>query len=160
MMRNKSSIISAFVVGLIIIIGFLMYFVSSISATYPAIKKYEFVGSSEQLMSNLNSYADSYSSVSLKIADKVGSEENYYATFITIEMQINERSIEYSIKCEENSVKKLKTTTISLVEAYDKTNNTGGYDKEAKGVKSLVNEFDDFFLKPLSNTQKISLRSL
>jgi hypothetical protein len=159
-MKTKLIIVISSVLGLGIIIFLFVHFVSGVSATYPFIKQYEYSGSFKQLMSNFNNYAATNSNLSVKITDKVGTEKNGYATYVSIEMKSNQNDIEYSIKCEEDNSGKLTKTLINMVEAYDKTHNTGGYSKEAKGIEPLVNNFDVNFLMPLSNTQHIKITSL
>jgi hypothetical protein len=159
-MKTKLIIIIGSVLGLVIIISCFVHFVSGVSATYPAIKKYEYSGSFKQLMSNIRNYTSIDSNLSVKITDKVGTKKNGYATYVSIDIKGNPSDIEYSIECEESNSGKLTKTTISLVEAYDKTHNTGGYNKEAKGIKPLVNNFDINFITPLGNTQNIKITPL
>ncbi len=156
-MKTKLIIIIGSILGLVIIISCFVHFVSGVSATYPPIKQYEYSGSFKQLMSNMHNYASVDSNLSVKITDKVGTEKNGYATYVSVDIKSNRSDIEYSIKCEENNSGKLIKTTISLVQAYNKTQNTGGYSREAKGIKPLIDIFDVDFLTPLSNTQHIKI---
>lgn len=159
-METKLIIIVASVLGLVITFGFFIYFVSGVSATSPPIKQYECSGSVQQLMSNFNQYATVDSNISVNITDKVGTKKNGYATYVNINVKNNRSDIEYSIKCEESDSEKLNKTTFSLVEAYDKIHNTGGYIREAKGIKPLVNNFDVNFLIPFSKARHIKITSL
>lgn len=142
-MSKTKVIIPISIIGLVIIIGFFVYFVSGLSSTYPPIRKYEYKGSLNQLVTSIREYTLTNADVKFKITDTVGNKENGYAIYLNIETKTNQDSIEYGLKCEEyNSKGNPNLTIISLVEAYNKTQNTGGYSKKAKGVDGLVNEFE------------------
>jgi hypothetical protein len=68
--------------------------------------------------------------------------------------------MQYTIACENPDGKSASGTTIDLTFAYDKINNIGGYNKKAKGINPLVDVFDVEFLKPLMNSQNITITSL
>jgi hypothetical protein len=147
-MKNGTTIVISAVT--LMLVAYFIYFVSNVSSTYAPIKQYEYPGSLNQLISNIHSKALIDSSITFKITDKVGSKENGYATYMNIELESAQGHIEYNIKCEETTASaNSHQTTISLVEAYDKTRNSGGYSKEAKGISPLVAEFELNVIEPL-----------
>ncbi len=144
-----------------LIIGGFIYFVAGVSSTYPPIRKYEYLGSFNQFITEIRNYTSINPGVEFKITDTVGSKDNGYATYLIIEMKTNQGNIEYGLKCEEyNSKDNPNKTIISLVEAYNKTRIIGGYSKEAKGIEPLVNNFDVNFLTPLRKSQNIKITPL
>ena len=155
---KKGIFIPAFIIGIAIGIGLLIYFGASISSTYPPIKKYEYPSTFSQLISAIHNYASIDSAITFKITDTTGYKEDGYAIYLDIETKINRSNIEYDIKCEEhNSNDNLYKTEISLVGAIDKTLIIGGYSKDAKGIKPLVDEFDLNVIKPLNDNQNIKI---
>jgi hypothetical protein len=147
-MSKTKIIIPISIIGLAIIIGFFVYFVSGVSSTYPPIRKYEYNGSLNRFIIGIRKYALTNTNVKFKITDTVGDKDKGYAIYLEIETKTNQDSIEYDLKCEENNSKgNPNLTIISLVEAYNKTQNIGGYSKKAKGVDSVANEFELNILK-------------
>jgi hypothetical protein len=161
MSKTKVIILAISIIGLIIVIGVFDYFVSGVSSTYPPIRKYEYKGSFNQLITGIRDYTLSNADVKFKITDTVGNKDNGYAIYLNIETKTNQDSIEYDLKCEEyNSKGNPNLTIISLVEAYNKTQNIGGYSKKTKGVDDLVNEFELNILKPFNDNQKVHISPL
>ncbi len=160
MSKSKLIILAISIIGLIIIIGYFVYFVSGVSSNYPPIRKYEYIGSFNQLITGIRNYTLTNVGVKFKITDTIGNKENGFAIYLNIETKTNQDSIEYGLKCEDNSKGNSNLTIISLVEAYNKTQNTGGYSKKAKGVDALVNEFELNILKALNDKQKIHITPL
>jgi hypothetical protein len=155
-MKTKLIILIASILGFVIIIGCFIHFVTGVSSTYPPIRKYEYIGDYNQFIYNIRKYTSTKSAVKFKVTDTVGSKDNGYAIYLELETIVNQDSIQYGLKCEEYQGNKGKTI-ISLVEAYNKTKNTGGYSKNAKGVNPLVSNFDTNFLTPLKNSQNVQI---
>jgi hypothetical protein len=148
MSKTKVITLAISIIGLVIVLGYFVYFVSGVSSTYPPIRKYEYKGSFNQFITSIRQYTSTNSDVKFKITDTVGNKENGHAIYLNIETKTNQDSIEYGVRCEEyNSKGNPNLTIISLVEAYNKTQNIGGYSKKAKGVDVLVNEFELIILK-------------
>lgn len=145
----KKIVFITFAIALIIVIGVWIYFVTGVSAVYPSIKNYEYSGNINQLVYSMRAYTSTNSNVTFKITDTVDNSKNGYAIYMTIEIKSNKHNIEYGLKCEKNNHGAAAKTIIQLVQAYDKTNNIGGYSKDVKGVKALVDEFDSNILKHL-----------
>lgn len=150
----KKGIIIAVIVALVI--GGFIYFVAGVSSTSAPIKRYEYSGSINQFVTAIKNYASTNPNVSVKITDTVGDRKADYGIYISIDMKINKDSISYNLECEKSDGATNKTT-IQLVEAYNKTRITGGYIKDAKGVKPLVDDFESDFLTPLKNKQNINV---
>jgi hypothetical protein len=161
MSKTKVIILAISIIGLVISIGYFVYFVSGVSSTYPPIRKYEYRGSFNQLITGIRNYTLTNADVKFKIADTVGNKDNGYAIYLNIETKTNQDSIEYDLRCEEyNSKGNPNLTIISLVEVCNKTQNMGGYSTKAKGVDGLVNEFELNILKSLKDNQKIQISPL
>jgi hypothetical protein len=150
------------VLGLILVgfVGTCVYRVLSISSVYPPIKKYVYSGSANQLITGIREYVSTNSNVSFKITDTVGDNNTGYATRVDIELKHQMHYITYNLQFEEKKDGMIVKTSIELLGAYDKTGNIGGYIKEAKGVKPLVDVFESDFLIPLKNKQNINITPL
>jgi hypothetical protein len=140
-----------FVVALITVIGIGIYFVAGVSAVYPPIKKYHYLGGVKQLISNIQGYASINPNIVFEITDTVGNSEDGYAFFCDIKLKtINKNNFIYSFKLNETKYNRENTKTeIYLVYAFDDTNKIGGYQIADEGVASLVSFFESDFLTPL-----------
>jgi hypothetical protein len=136
------------VVGIVLLglISVWIYFVGGVSAVYPPIKKYEYVGTTNQLLLDIQQNNLSNTSIVSHITDTVGTKENGYAFYMSIEIKNNEMNVLYDIKCQEENGEK---TEIKLVSVNDRTNNIVGYQLEDKGVKALVKKFEMYFINPI-----------
>lgn len=138
-----------------------IYFAVGVSSVHSPIKRYEYLGSLEQLMSGIQRYSSANPDLNHKITDTVGDKENGYAIYMTIEMRSKTRKIMYELKCEEMKYEgESATTEINLVGAHDMVNKTTGYKIDDTGVKELVNYFDANFLVLLKASQNINISSL
>ncbi|WP_428330298.1 hypothetical protein [Mucilaginibacter sp.] len=143
-------------IGLIIVF---IRFVTGVTSISEPIRQYKYSGSLNQLVSCIKKYTLTDQNVSFEITDTTGNIKNGYAVYITIYLKDDLHNIEYGLKCKENNSNSGSINTIiKLVKAYDKSNNTGGYYIDGKGVKPLVNTFEVNFLVPLRNTQKLKSR--
>jgi hypothetical protein len=96
--------------------------------------------------------------MSFEITDTTGNSINDYAIYMDVKMIKDRHHFEYTLKCEKNNDNSEPATTkIELVFAYDATNNSGGYQASAPGVKVIVSNFDTDFLVGLKNSQNITL---
>lgn len=153
----RKTILITIGVALIVFIAIFLYFVTGVSSTYAPIKQYEYSGTTDQLITVIRKYASTNSGITFEITDTTGNKKNGYATYMSIEA----KNIEYSLKCEEqNSDSNLSKTIVSLVGAYDKSRNIGGYSTEAKGISGMIDKFDLNILKPLRNSQNIKITPL
>lgn len=143
-MKNlRKRTIIAIIFVLVIITAFI-YFVSAVSSVSPPIKKYLYLGSVDQFVSGIQNYASNHPNVAYKITDTVGNHDNGYANYMTIEIK-KQHNIRYRLMFEPDNNKVIKTN-VNLILAYDETNETGGYQMKAKGVQTLVNQFNDIVL--------------
>ena len=139
-------------IGLIIfVIAIFIYFVTGISSTYSPIREYKFSGNVDQFLIAIRKYASTNPDMVFKITDTTGNEKKGFATYISIET----KNIEYSLKFENNNTG--NNTSIKLVGAYDINRNVGGYSKSAKGMDSLVKQFELNVLKPLRNEENFNI---
>ena len=154
----KRATILVSILAFIIVIGGFVYFVAGVSATSAPIKKYQYSGSMSQLITGLRKYASNNPAISFRITDTTGSRADGYAIYTAIEATKNLHQLEYHLRCEESDNNSEATTTkIALVFAYDATNNSGGYQKNGRGVNVLVDRFDEDFLPGLKKSQNIKL---
>jgi hypothetical protein len=149
--------VALFLIGLLF---FSINFVGEFSPSSSSIKKYLYLGSSEEFISNIQQFSTKDKSIFFKITDTTGNAKDGYAIFITVELKQFNNDFLYSLKCEKNKKAKQAQTIIEMVMAYDKIKIAGGYNKDAKGVAHLVNYFDVNFLVPLRNFQNINITTL
>jgi hypothetical protein len=150
--------------GLIVIgfIGTCIYFVAGVSSTFPPIKKYQFSGSVNQLLSGIKEYTSIDRNVTLKITDTTGNERNGYAIYMDVEVKGLTGDILYGLKCgKSNDDGEPATTLIQLISAFNaKDYKIGGYGIKGIGVKNMVKDFDTGFLVELQKKQKMSINPL
>jgi hypothetical protein len=144
------------VISALVICGFI-YFVSRMTPGSSVIKRYSYSGDVKDFISHVQSFSEINSNVVSKITDTTGTAQKGYTFYLDIELKNNQHDILYSIACESNSKNGTSETEIELVMAYDKINKVGGYRKEAKGIKQLVNYFDTNFLTLLRDSQNIKI---
>jgi len=145
-MSSGKSIVFSFVICSIIFIGIFIYFVSSISSTYPPIKEYGYTGTKTQFIISIREYADTDPKLTFKITDTTGNVNNDFAIYAIVEIG----NIEYKLRCEDSQSGK-KKTTIKVISAYDVDNKVGGYTKDAQGVDALLKRFELEILTPLNS---------
>jgi hypothetical protein len=151
------------IIGLVLIgfIGTCIYFVAGVSATIPPIKKYQYSGSVNQLLSGIKEYSATNPNVSLKITDTAGNKEIGYAIYMDVEVKGLTGDILYNLKCEksDNDVEPAQTL-IQLIGVFNTKNyKIGGYGIKGIGVKSMVKDFDTGFLVDLQKQQNMSIKS-
>lgn len=156
--KNEKAPIIAIIPVVIIFIGAFVYFVSGVSSTFASIKKYQYSGSINQLITGLRRYASNNPDVTFKITDTTGNRTNGYGIYMEVKMIKDRHHFEYSLMCEKNDDSGMPDATkVELVFAYDSTSNSGGYKKRAHGIKVLIDNFDTDFLVGLKNNQNIKL---
>jgi len=147
------------VIGLIVVgfVGTCIYFVAGVSATIPPIKKYEFSGNVDQLLTGIQKFTSTNSGITFQITDKTGNKENGYGTYFDIKIKIDTSILEYNLECEKSS-KRDDTikTLIQLIGAHNEMNySVGGYGINGVGVKPMVKDFEIRFLAKLKSQQYI-----
>lgn len=151
----KKGIIIAVIAALVI--GGFIYFVAGVSSVTPPIKKYQYLGSVNQLLSGIQGYASTNPNVTFKITDTVGSRSNGYGIYMTIGMKKNGHDITYRLMCEGDDNNSIVKTKVHLILAFDETAKTGGYQLNGKGIKPLVDDFETDFLVGLKNKQNLQI---
>jgi hypothetical protein len=150
----KKGVMAIVICGIALAIGGFVYFVSGVSSTFPPIKQYEFNGNVKQLITGIKSFVSRNSSMKFYLTDTTGNENNGYAYYATL--RIND-SLEYNLKFEDQDDNILKID-VALIFAYNNINNKGGYSDKAQGIGSIINNFNNCFIKPLSTQQNIQIR--
>jgi hypothetical protein len=158
-MKKSIFIILLFSASLILTAAAFIYFVSGVSSVSRPIKQYECAGNIDQLISGIQKYTTQHPDVGFRITDTTGRPDDV-AIYMTIEIKTGTSDVEYRWECEQKTNGENTKTIIGLIEAYDKTHNTGGYIKDAKGVKKLVDFFDSSFVPVLKKQQSIELRPI
>jgi len=147
------------ITGLIVVgfVGTCIYFVGGVSATIPPIKKYEFSGSVDQLLSGIQKFALTDSDITFQITERTGNKQNGYGTYFDIKIKIDTSIMEYNLECEKSSKgKDVVKTLIQLIGAHNEMNYAvGGYGINGTGVKSMVKDFEIQFLGKLKIQQHI-----
>ena len=89
------------ITGLIVVgfVGTCIYFVGGVSATIPPIKKYEFSGSVDQLLSGIQKFALTDSDITFQITERTGNKQNGYGTYFDIKIKIDTSIMEYNLEC-------------------------------------------------------------
>lgn len=156
---KKIIIIAATLIVLAFVAVFIK-FVGGMSAEYPAVKQYFYSGGVEEFLNHVQTFSAQDSNVISKRTDTTGNVRNGYAYYMSIELKNTSHDVLYSIACKSSNNSLKSGTVIKLVMAYDKINNIGGYNKEAKGINPLVDIFDTYFIKPLMTEQNIKVTPL
>lgn len=143
-------------------VGSCLYLVAGVSATIPPIKKYEFSGTVDQLLSGIRKYAFADTTVTLKIIDTTGDKNTGYGIEMDIEIKSDKHILIYNLKCEKNNGDyKTDNTLIQLIGAFNKKDhNVGGYGIKGVGVSKMVNEFDTVFLTKLKRQYNMNIIDL
>ena len=154
----KKTIIIA--LPLALMLGGFLYVVSRISPGHSGIKRYSYSGGVEEFISHLKNFSKKNSGTSIAITDTTGNVKTNYTVYIDIELKNSKSDLLYGIACTKTEDSNNKSVLIELVMAYDKIHNSGGYNKKAKGVEPLVNNFDSNFLTRLKHDENMNVASL
>ena len=123
------------------------------------IKEYRYAGNVNELIMRIKEYTDSSSFIKFTLTDTTGNSKNGLAYFIDLELKKKDKDILFTIKCndERNQNSSAPRTDIKLVFAFDKLHTIGGYNRNATGIKPLINRFDLDFLTPFKNDQHLTI---
>jgi hypothetical protein len=128
-----------------IIFFYLAYPILNISSTFEPLQEYNYPISKLNLEKSLYNLRLSDSRITYKITDTTGSKGNGYKYYITLLFKKSKiQNYEYNFNYEEqiglwNNSNTLK---LSLVGAFDKSKNTGGYQKSDKDVSKIIKIFE------------------
>ena len=67
--------------ALICFIAIFIYFAAGVSSTYPPIRQYEYLGTTNQFIDGIRKYASTNSDAAFKITDTTGNKKNGYAIY-------------------------------------------------------------------------------
>jgi len=130
-------------VGAVLFIGACVYFVAGITAVSPPIKTYVYRKSITALKDGLKKIAISNKDLSYHAGDITGDANIGYRYYINVYIKQANRDLQYTIFYDKTDYWfKKNTTQISLVMAYDRTNDLGGYSLKANGIDSLIKIFE------------------
>ncbi|MFM2369078.1 MAG: hypothetical protein RL619_1378 [Bacteroidota bacterium] len=121
------------------------YPILNISSTFEPLQEYNYPISKLNLEKSLYNLRLSDSRITYKITDTTGSKGNGYKYYITLLFKKSKiQNYEYNFNYEEqiglwNNSNTLK---LSLVGAFDKSKNTGGYQKSDKDVSKIIKIFE------------------
>ena len=150
-----------FIITTFITVALLVVFVRYISKVAPThtsvIKQYSYKGDLMDIIAKIQTFCAADSNLIAKITDTTGTPDTGYDYYLDIEVKKGGRDILYGIVCNKSEAIDISGSTIKLVMAYDKINNTGGYNINAAAVKQLSDLFEINFIVPLQNFHQIRL---
>ncbi|MEO6177335.1 MAG: hypothetical protein ABIP27_19425 [Flavobacterium circumlabens] len=123
----------------------LFYPILQISSTFEPLQEYNYSISKLNLEKSLRSLRLSDSRIEYQITDTTGSKENGYKYYVTLLFKkSNIQNYEYNLNYEEQTGlwKNSNTLKLNLVGAFDKSKNTGGYQKNDEDVLKLIEIFE------------------
>jgi hypothetical protein len=134
-----------FLIFIGIIFFYLAYPILNISSTFEPLQEYNYPISKLNLEKSLYNLRLSDSRITYQITDTTGTKGDGYNYYITLLFKkSNIQNYEYHFNYEEqiglwNNSNTLK---LSLVGAFDKSKNTGGYQKSDKDVSKIIKIFE------------------
>ena len=141
---------------ILIILGVVVYFVGGVSRQTLPIQSYEYQGSIDELVTDINNYTKIKSDGKYFITDTVGNIHNDYSIRLTVELKVDNNIIEYGLKIEpQNKTVKPVKTNVYLTKAYNRTTISGGYQAESAGIEPLVAFFNSDILSHLKKLHKV-----
>ncbi|WP_131535595.1 hypothetical protein [Pedobacter nototheniae] len=151
----KKILIVVYILVMLIPIGVIIYFVGGVSRQTPPIQSYEYQGSVNELIIDIDRYSKLRSNGKYFITDTVGNVKDDYAIRLTIELKANNNIIEFGLKLEPQGKAVRSKTNVYLTKAYNKTLISGGYQAESVGIKPLVDFFNSDFVSKIKRLHKI-----
>ncbi|MFC1224439.1 hypothetical protein ACFE6N_11560 [Pedobacter sp. BG31] len=149
-------LIAIYSVIILTALGIVAYFVGGISQQTAPIQDYEYQGSIDELVTDIDKYIKSKPFGKYYITDTVGDISDDYAIRTTIELKVNRDLIEFELKVEpQNKTVKPIKTNVYLTKAYNKTKISGGYQAESVGIKPLVDFFNSNFVPSIKGLHKV-----
>jgi hypothetical protein len=136
-----------------IIFFYLAYPILNISSTFEPLKEYTYPISKLNLEKSLRTLRLSDSRITYQITDITGFKEDGYKYYITLLFKKSSiQNCEYNLNYEEQTVlwKNSNKLKLNLVGAFDKSKNTGGYQKSDKDVPKLIEIFETEILPKIN----------
>ncbi|MRX41555.1 hypothetical protein GJU43_19910 [Flavobacterium sp. LC2016-23] len=128
-----------------ILLFVLFYSILQISSTFEPLEEYNYSVSKLNLEKSLRTLRLSDSRIVYQITDTTGSKEYGYKYYVTLLFKKSSiQNFEYNLNYEEQTVfwKNSNTLKLNLVGAFDKSKNTGGYQKSDEDVPKLIEIFE------------------
>ena len=126
-----------------------LYQVLQISAFNPPMKEYNFTLSSNKLLRKLKHVDENDSTIILKIKDTTGSTETGLKYYADINLKQDTATYTFNFFIKES---KKGDSKLGLVGAFDNIHNLGGYNKQDKEMKSLINIFETQIVTKINYT--------
>ena len=136
-----------------IIFFYLAYPILNISSTFEPLQEYTYPISKLNFEKSLRTLRLSDSRITYQITDTTGSKIDGYKYYITLLFKkSNTQNYEFNLNFEQQTVLWINsnTLTLNLVGAFDKSKNTGGYQKRDKDVPKLINIFETDILPKIN----------
>jgi hypothetical protein len=131
-------------------VGFMIYLVTQMSATYGPLKSYDVQSTTEELHKKFVVLDTMDSTIRFTMTDTVGplNDKKFYCTIIINDKDINKK-FDLAYEAEDDGTK------LDLIGAFDFIKKVGGYKADIDGIENLIAEFDGTILKHLrSNTSR------
>ena len=128
----------------VVILLWLIYFATQISATYDPLKSYQFSMTKEELEERLLQTVKSNPKMTLNPKDSTGTDKEYLHYYADISVKGGTDDYEFTIsyyKRDSRWDSKAKSE-VSLIGAFDRANKTGGYKAESTDVEQLIAVFE------------------
>jgi hypothetical protein len=155
-MKTKIPVIVVSVINSILLIGSIISFVSCGNTPPPPIKRYEYAGDYNQLISKINQFCAGRRDLKFEVTDKIVDQNNRYGIYAIVTTITAGDSVEYGLKFESDP-SKTHSTIISTVKAHNNTPKLAGYANQARLIKHPPGEFNSKFLVALQKEQRIKL---
>jgi hypothetical protein len=136
-----------------VIFSYLAYPILQISSTFEPLEEYEYPISKLNLEESLRNLGLSDSGITYQITNTTGSKGNGYKYYITLLFKkSNIQNYEFSLNYEQQTVlwKNSNILKLNLVGVFDKSKNTGGYQKSDKDVPKLIDIFETDILPKIN----------
>ncbi|MBT1696855.1 hypothetical protein KK083_08230 [Fulvivirgaceae bacterium PWU4] len=130
---------------MIVVVGYMLYFVIGISSTFPSIKEYHFATSQASFEEKLTARINASNGWSLENTDTVKGEKGDACYWASLTYQENGQHLKYDIKyCADgdDSNNDKKCFLLYIVGAFDYVNKSGGYKSSDKDVSELLQVLD------------------
>ncbi|MEP6929633.1 MAG: hypothetical protein ABI850_06460 [Flavobacterium sp.] len=142
-------------IGILFLIIFFYFFyaILQISSTFEPLEEYNYSISKLNLEKSLRTLRLSDSRIEYQVTDTTGSKKDGYKYYVTLLFKKSSiQNYEYNLNYEEQTFfwKNSNTLKLNLIGAFDKSKNTGGYQKNDKDVPKLIEIFETDILSKIN----------
>lgn len=130
---------------MIVVLGYMLYFVVGMSSTFPSIKEYHFAASKTSFEEKLTARINASNGWSLENTDTVKGEKGDTCYWASLTYLGNGQQLKYDIQyCVDgdNSNNDEKCLLLYVVGVFDYVKKSGGYKSSDKGVGELLQTLD------------------